>query len=287
VSVAYVPPPGAASPPAVPMWMHRETDPAAGAALALSLAEGPPAVARMDTPTRIHALRCLTAMTVYACQEIQGPDAVPAPGPVGEGPTRMLTLGNLSAARYPSREACYAASTLARSMILIPDPGVRPVYSCVTVDGEPAQFGARPTEPQEAANPLLIAGVVIAGVALCCVAAVYIAGTVANAINVDRKMEADTDSARIISAQAGVMSLLHEHAEEQRLAGKPLPWDPVVMGHIKALDDLSHDIATRQRAPWPIPFPGAVDALGHAGGSIAGSLTTVALVLGTAFVLSR
>jgi hypothetical protein len=271
------------------MWQHQETDPAAGVELALSLAGGPAVVKRMDTPTRIHALRCLAALSIYACQAVQGPQAVPPNTPLGpeELPKRVM-LGNLNGALYPSPEARYVASTLGRSMILIPDRGARQVYTCVTKDGEPARLGDRPFEDRDTGfPPLLLAGVVIAGVVACCVAAVYIAETVCNAVNVDRKMERETDTARMISAQAAALKMVSDHAERERLAGKALPWDPVELRQLDALNGVQHDIVTRERSSWPTPFPGATDALGRAGASVAGSLTTVALVLGAAFVMSR
>lgn len=285
-------PSAVASKPRAPMWTHRETNPGAGVELALSLAGGPAVVKRMDTPTRIHALRCLTALTIYGCQAVQGPNAIPpvsAPiGPGAEGQPKMTRLGNLEGPLYPSREARYVASTLARSMLLIPDRGVRQVYSCVTKDGDPAQLGDGPFESGETGfPPLLLAGIVVVSVVACCVAAVYIAETICNAVNVDRKLERETDTARMVSAQAAAVKMVGDHAERERRAGKPLSWDPVELRVIDALDGIQHDIVRRERSPWPTPFPGATDALGRAGASVAGSLTTVALVLGTAFVLTR
>jgi hypothetical protein len=285
-----VQPSGVASKLTVPTWMHRETDPSAGVELALSLAGGPAAVKKMDTTTRIHALRCLSALTIYACQAIQGPESIPPPGTLlgAEEMPKMVALGNLEGSLYPSPEARYVASTLGRSMILIPDRGARQVYACVTKDGDPAQLDSQAFEDRDAGfPPLLLAGVVIAGVVACCVAAVYIAETVCNAINVDRKMEREADTARMISAQAAVLKIVSEHMERERLAGKSLPWDPVELRVIDSLNGIQHDIVTRERSSWPTPFPGATDALGRAGASVAGSLTTVALVLGAAFVLSR
>lgn len=280
---------GAASEPDIPMWMHRETDPAAGIELALSLAGGPAVVKKMDTPTRIHALRSLAALTIYACQAVQGPQAVPVQAPLApEELPKRVTLGNLNGALYPSPEARYVASTLGRSLILIPDRGRRQVYTCVTKDGEDAQLGKRPFEDRDTGfPPLLLAGVVIAGVVACCVAAVYIAETVCNSVNVDRKMERETDTARMISSQAAALKMVSDHAEREARAGKPLPWDPVELRQLDALNRIQHDIVSRERSPWPTPFPGATDALGRAGASVAGSLTTVALILGAAFVMSR
>jgi hypothetical protein len=279
---------GVPAKPAFPMWTHRETDPAAGIDLALRLAGGPAAVAKMDTPTRIHALRCLTALTVYACHAVQGPSALPALEPPSEEAPKKLILGNLDGSLYPSREARYVASTLGRSLILIPDRGARQVYTCMTTDGEPAQLDTQAFESRDTAfPPLLLAGVIIAGVVACCVAAVYIAETICNAINVDRKMEREADTARMIAAQSAALKMVSDHAERERRAGKSLPWDPVELRVIDALNGVQREIVSRERSPWPTPFPGAADALGRAGASVAGSLTTVALVLGTAFVLSR
>lgn len=276
----------------VPTWTHHESDPAAGVELALSLAGGPRVVAKMDTTARMHALRCLAVLTLYACQAIQGPRAVPPPvelvGPGTEGAPKVTRLGDLKGSLYPSDEARYAASTLARSLILIPDRGARQVYSCVTKDGEPAALGDRVFEDRDTAfPPLLLAGVVIAGVVACCVAAVYIAETVCNAINIDRKMEREADTARMISAQAAAIKVVNGHLDRERGAGKALPWAPGELRVLDALDGVQRDIVSRERSPWPTPFPGATDALGRAGASVAGGLTTVALVLGTAFVLSR
>jgi hypothetical protein len=272
----------------VPTWTHQETDPGAGLDLALSLAGGPAVVAKMDTPTRIHALRCLSVLTVYACQAIQGPTAIPPLGSGEQEQPKKTLLGNLNGALYPSPEARSVASTLGRSLILIPDRGVRQVYACVTSDGEPAQLLDGPFESRDTSfPPLLLAGVVIVGIVACCVAAVYIAQTICNSVNIDRKMERETDTARMVSAQAAALKMVSDHLERERLAGKSLPWTPVELRMLDALNGVQRDIVNRERSPWPTPFPGATDVLGGAGASITGSLTTVALVLGTAFVLSR
>lgn len=274
----------------VPAWMHTETDPQAGVDLAFRLAGGPAAVAAMDTTTRIHALRCLAALSIYACQAVQGPKAVSPTMPVAtgaEGQQQMTLLGSLYGSLYPSREALYVASTLGRTMILIPDRGPRQVYSTVTTDGQDATTGGQGVE-DTGLPPLLLAGVIIAGVVACCIATVHIAGTVCNAVNIDRKLERETDTARMIAAQAKALQLVSDHTERERVAGKSLPWDPV--GELRAIDALNgiqHEIVSRERSSWPTPFPGAIGALGAAGAQIAGNLTTVALMLGGAFILTR
>jgi hypothetical protein len=278
----------AAQPAIPPTWTHSDSDGAAALARALDVKsfrtnpDGSP----MTTQDRIRLVRALACATQYTVEDACD-GGVPPAGEMGQ-----LKLGSeVRGDRFRTRADCYAASTLARTWLLFPDPGRHVVYTAVTHDGEPAELTpeATPETPGDVAFPPLLVGVVIVvAIGAFASAVCYIAQAAAEVI--DRKLTNDALTERLVQTQAHALGLVNDHTERQRKEARPIPWDPVELKVLDSLLETQQQIAARTGKPLPNPFEGAVEGARKAGKKLAEvglDLTTFAVVLGGAYVLTR
>jgi hypothetical protein len=271
-----------------PTWTHTDSDGNAEMARALDVKsfrtkpDGSP-MTTQDRVRLVRALACATGFTVENTCE----GGVPPAGEMGD-----LKLGSdVRGDRFRTRADCYAASTLARTWQLFPDPGRHVVYTAVTHDGEPAVLtpASKPEAPSDVAFPPLLLGViVVVAIAAYASAICYVAQAAAEVI--DRKLTNDALTARLVQSQAHALGLVNDHTERQRAAGRPLPWDPVELKVLDSLLETQQQIAGRTGTPLPNPFVGAVDGARAAGRKLAEvgtGLGLFAVLAGGAYVLTR
>ncbi len=275
-------------------WLHRDTDPKS-TMQALFGSDGSPPLSswtkRADgsalAPSdRLRLMRGLAIATQYAVEDLQT-TGVPD---LGEGETRR-TLGlQVRGDLYPDRAHCWAASTIARTWILLPDPGTYRLYSAQTTDGDAAVLQKDSSELNTEAGfpPLLLAAIAVVAIAAFTAASCWYAQTSAEVT--DRKLTQDTLTARMMMSQIQAVAIVERHAEAERKAGKTLPWDPGEMAVLQALLGTQREIAAKTNSPLSNPFPGAVDKLADAfktGVQTAIGLGTLALVGGGLYLGSR
>jgi hypothetical protein len=247
----------------------------------------------MTTKDRVRLVRALACATEFTVENTcEG--GVPPPDKTGQ-----LTLGSdVRASRFRTREDCYAASTIARTWQLFADPGRHVIYTAVTHDGDPAVLAPEPTHeaPVDVAFPPLLLGVIVVVAIVACAGAVcYVAQAAAEVI--DRKLTNDALTERLVKTQAHALGMVNDHAERQRAAGKPLPWDPVELKVLDSLLATQQQIAARTGTPLPNPFEGAVEGARAAGRKLAevgtglaeagAGLGVFAAVVGGAYVLLK
>ena len=240
----------------------------------------------MTTQDRVRLVRALACATQYTVEDMCD-GGVPPAGEMGQ-----LKLGSeVRGDRFRTRADCYAASTLARTWLLFPDPGRHVVYTAVTHDGEPAVLtpDATPEAPGDVAFPPVLVGVVVVvaiaafGFAIC-----YVAQAAAEVI--DRKLTSDALTTRLVQTQAQALGLINDHTERQRKEGRPIPWDPVEFKVLDSLLETQQQIAARTDKPLPNPFQGAVEGARTVGRKLADvgtDLGVFAALLGGAYVLTR
>jgi hypothetical protein len=204
-----------------------------------------------------------------------------------------LTLGaEVAADQYATRQHCYAASTIARSLLLFADPGRHVIYDATTRDGEPAvlnQANLPGFASNEAALPPLLIGVIVVVAATAFTAAACYCGQAAAEV-VDRKFTEDALTARMMITQARAVAVVDTHSDRERAAGQPIPWSPEESKLLDSLLETQRLIATRSHTALPNPFPGAVAAGADAGRRLADTglgLGVVAAVAAGAYVLTR
>ena len=271
-----------------PTWTHSDSDGAAAMTRALEVKsfrtnpDGSP----MTTQDRVRLVRALACATQYTVEDACD-GGVPPAGEMGQ-----LKLGSeVRGDRFRTRAECYAASTLARTWQLFPDPGRHVVYTALTHDGEPAVLtpASTPEAPGDVAFPPLLLGViVVVAISACAGAVCYVAQAAAEVI--DRKLTSDALTERLVQTQAHALGLVNDHTERQRKEGRPIPWDPVELKVLDSLLETQQQIAGRTGTPLPNPFVGAVDAAREAGRKLADvgmNLGLVAMVAGGAYLLMR
>ena len=270
-------------------WTHEDSDPKASMSLAFDAQNygagrsGPP----LTTANRVRLVRSLVIATLYAVENVRVVGVVPA-----TGKDALTTLGGeVRGDHFASREHCYAASTIARTWMLFPDPGRYTVLTATTRDGAPAQLatGLAPSPNSDAGfPPLLLAAVLIVAVVAYCVAACYVAQVAAEVI--DRKLTQDALTTRMLSTQARAVAMVDQHSERERAAGHPLPWSPEELKVLDTLLATQKEIAGRTNSPLPNPFAGALDkvedAVTTAATTVAG-FGTLAVLAGGAYVLMK
>jgi hypothetical protein len=277
-----------AQPITPPTWTHSDSDGAAEMTRALdvkSFRTKPDGTPR-TTPDRVRLVRALACATAYTVEDMCD-GGVPPAGEMGQ-----LKLGSeVRGDRFRTRADCYAASTLARTWLLFPDPGRHVVYTAVTRDGEPAVLTpeAAPEAPGDVAFPPLLVGVVVVvAIAAFASAVCYVAQAAAEVI--DRKLTSDALTTRLVQTQANALGLVNDHTERQRKEARTIPWDPVELKVLDSLLDTQQQIAARTGKPLPNPFQGAVDGARKVGKKLADvgtDLGVFAALLGGAYVLTR
>jgi hypothetical protein len=271
-----------------PTWTHSDSDGAAEMTRALDVKSfrTKPDGALMTTPDRVRLVRALACATAYTVEDMCD-GGVPPAGEMGQLKLGSVVRGD----RFRTRAECYAASTLARTWLLFPDPGRHVIYTAVTRDGEPAVLthDAAAEAPGDVAFPPLLLGViVVVAIAAFASAICYVAQAAAEVI--DRKLTEDALTTRLVQTQANALGLINDHTERQRKEARPIPWDPVELKVLDSLLDTQHQIAARTGKPLPNPFLGAVDGARAAGRKLASlgtDLGLVAALAGGAYVLTR
>jgi len=256
-------------------WQHTDSDLNKSLAFALATTDyrkrldGTP----LTTTDRTRITRNLAIATLYAVESARA-GGLPAPNEMDGA----LRLGNeVHGALFPSREHCYAASTLGRTLLLFADPGLHTVYDAVSHDGDPAEIkptgstmtGSRVTLTNEAgAVPLLIVGtVIVVAYAAMAFSACYMAQV--NATVNDRKLTEDAFTQRMLTTQARAIMLVSDHTQAERATGHPIPYSPQELSLLDALLGTQRDLAKHTKTPLPDPFAGAVDSAKKAVGSVA------------------
>jgi hypothetical protein len=271
-----------------PTWTHSDSDGAAEIARALEVKSfrTKPDGSPRTTQDRVRLVRALACATEYTVENTCD-GGVPSAGEMGQ-----LKLGSeVRGDRFSTRADCYAASTLARTWLLFPDPGRHVVYTAVTHDGEPAVLTppSTPETPGDVAFPPLLVGVVVVvAIAAFASAVCYVAQAAAEVI--DRKLTNDALTERLVQTQAHALGLVNDHTERQRKEGRPIPWDPVELKVLDSLLETQQRIAARTGKPLPNPFEGAVEGARKVGRKLADvgtGLGAFALLLGGAYVLTR
>ncbi len=271
-----------------PTWTHSDSDGAAEVARALEVKSfrTKPDGSPMTTQDRVRLVRALACATEYTVENTCD-GGVPPAGEMGQ-----LKLGSeVRGDRFRTRADCYAASTLARTWLLFPDPGRHVVYTAVTHDGEPAVLTppSTPETPGDVAFPPLLVGVVVVvAIAALASAVCYVAQAAAEVI--DRKLTNDALTERLVQTQAHALGLVNDHTERQRKEGRPIPWDPVELKVLDSLLETQQQIAARTGKPLPNPFEGAVEGARKVGRKLAEvgtGLGVFAMVAGGAYLLTR
>jgi hypothetical protein len=267
----------------VTRWKHIDSDPRAALAMALSTKD----FRSLTTSERVRRLRALAIATVYATENARTVGVAPP------GEMTTLTLGGeVSARDFATRQSCFAASTIARSLQLFADPGRHVIHIATTHDGEPAallEAGNGQTVGNEAGFPPLLVGVVvIVAISAFAAAACYCAQAAAEVS--DRKLTEDALTARMMITQGRAVAIVDAHSERERAAGHPIPWTPEELKVLDKLLETQQSIATRSHSPLPNPFPGAVAVGADAGRRLADTgigLGVVAAIAAGAYVLTR
>lgn len=232
----------------VPIWQHTDSDPAVTAQQALVAARAG-TWASLDSPTRIRYLRALLVLTLQV-----GLLRTTAPRP--RGPESEPEYGDYRASDYPDETRLWVASTLLRTpMVLVPRGHYVLQTVAKSVDGEPATFSG-PGQPVETGLAPVVVVAAIAAVALVTVASEYIIGSV-----IDRKLEREQDTARLLGTQASAIDVVSAHLVREDKAGHHIDWSPQELAVLEALLKVQTTVTEKKQEPLPSPFPGATATL--------------------------
>jgi hypothetical protein len=279
------------------VWRHTDTDlnGALRTALAAPSYRRGPDGKPLSTEDRVRILRSLGIATLWAAEGCRTTGMLQ----VGEMDSALRLGGELRADLFPTWMHCYAASTLGRTWMLLPDPGQHNVYGAETEGGLPGRIdekGPRGVvgEAQEAGALPAVAVTVVLVVAVAALAlAVCYCAEVAGQV-VDRKLTEDAITERMMQSQARAIGMVSDHLERERQAGHTLPWDPGEQATLDALNGVQRELAQRDHTPMPTPFAGAVSrgrkAVERAGDEIGGigtGLVIAGLVAGGAYLALR
>jgi len=269
-------------------WTHEDSDPKGSMALAFdakSYVERPSGSPLIRTD-RVRVVRALAIATHYAVENARVVGVIP------NNKDGITALGSeVRGDLFASPTHCYAASTIARTWMLFPDPGRYTVFTATTRDGAPAKLttGVDPNPKGEAGfPPLLLAAVLIVAVVAWSAAVCYVAQVTAEVV--DRKLTEDALTTRMLSIQARAVAIVDTHSERERAAGHALPWSPEELRVLDSLLETQKAIAARTNSPLPNPFAGAlakVEEAGVAAAGAVGGIGMIAVVLGGAYVLTR
>jgi hypothetical protein len=275
----------AASAPVAVRWAHQDTKPEV---VDFALMPGAFEVAKTAIE-RNRVLRALAVDSAYVVDDLTTKGAKPAA--TGEEQLfRYEVGGGLDRAAFPSRGHCFAASTIARTWMLFPDRARHiTVYSCTTKDGEPAVLQQPSVADTDTGfPPLLLAGIVVAGIAAATIATVYVAQMALDVI--DRKLTRDADTQRMVAAQQQAVKMADEHAQRERAANKVIPWTDKEIQVFESLLATQRSLAEKRQEPFGrySPFDGAINAFERVAVKTAETALPLVLLAGGAwFVLSR
>jgi len=147
----------------------------------------------------------------------------------------------------------------------------------LTRNGDPVQ--ALPADvpvPKEAGAAWVLPAI---GMVLGAVTVVFLIERSAQII--DRSLARQADAAAMVRTQAGVLSVLNDHREAEKTAGKELPLTPAELEILKRLQGMQDDFSKRNSAGGPFPelFPSGGQVTGLGVGVILAVAAVVALVL--------
>jgi hypothetical protein len=271
--------------PAVLRWAHQETKPKVA-----DLALMPRAFEAVSTPVeRNRVLRALAVASAYVVDDLTTKRAKVAAR--GEGTLYPYEVGGaLNRARFPSRGHGFAASTIARTWMLFPDRARHiTVFSCTTKDGEPAVLQEPKREDVDVGfPPLLLAGIVVIGIAAATIATIYVSQMALDVI--DRKLTRDADTQRMVGAQQQAVKMADDHRQREQAANKVLPWTDKEIEVLEGLLATQKSIANKRQEPFArySPFDGALGTFERVAVKTAETVLPLVLLAGSAyFVLSR
>lgn len=270
---------------APPRWAHQETKPAVA-----DYALMPRAFEAVTTPEeRNRVLRALAVASAYVTDDLTTTGAKAAA--TGEGQLfRYEVGGDLDRATFPTPAHRFAASTLARTWMLFPDRARHiTVFSCTTTDGGAAVL-QQPSlaDADTGLPPLLLAGIIVAGIAAATVATIHVAQMALDVV--DRKLTREAETQRMVAAQQQAVKMADEHAQRERAAGKVLAWTDQEIQVFEGLLAAQRGIAEKRQEPFGrySPFDGATSAFERVTVKTAASVLPLVLLAGGAyFVLSR
>jgi hypothetical protein len=266
-------------------WAHHETKPAVA-----DFALMPRAFEAVKTPEeRNRVLRALAVASAYAVDDLTTKHAKPAN--LDEGQLYPYKVGgDLDRAAFPTPAHRFAASAIARTWMLFPDRARHiTVFSCSTTDGAAAVL-QHPSlaDVDTGLPPLLLAGIIVVGIAAATVATIHIAQMALDVV--DRKLTRDADTQRMVSAQQQAVKMADDHTQRERAAGKVIPWTDKEMRVFERLLATQKTLAEKRQEPLGRyrPFDGAIDAFERVAAKTAQSVLPYVLLAGGAyFVLSR
>src|SRR5262249_27030131 len=154
-----------------------------------------------------------------------------------------------SSVSFADEERNAIGAAIARTpILLLPDStvGITAIKSFVTVEGQPP-VGQAPSG--ETSFPPLA---VVAIVALCAAAAAYIAHEISAVVASNNFNNNKTQ--RMLEAQAGALDVVSKHAEQEKSAGKALPYSDEERKLLEHLETVQRDVAAEKQVPLPSPF---------------------------------
>ncbi|MDI1445940.1 hypothetical protein [Polyangium sp. 6x1] len=233
--------------------MHRERDPVTITAAALATAKNGIWL-KLDARTLARQFRAFVLLSLQTA-------------PLSHTP---VPLGELGPHLYSTQERNAAGSAIARTLVLLAPPKIRPTADVITEEDAPTQMAF-----ETGAAPVLIVLLVSA----CALAAAYLGSVIAEAVYGVRFDDEITK--RMLSTQAKAVEVLALHVERERIAGHELPFDDNERAVLLELERIQRELATAQRRPLPTPFDGATEFVRAA----TSSLLPMALIALVAFLI--
>jgi len=198
------------------------------------------------------------------------------------GSNEPRPLGVLHEGIYPDDDHNAAGSAVARTILLLAPPGPAMVSKSLVTFGGSKGISM---EPQTSALPAVAVVIIVVAVSA---AAAYIADRTAEVV--DSTNFRNNRTQQLLSAQARSIEVLTKHAEREKAAGRPLPFDAEERQLLGMLEKTQQDIAAERRQPLPSPFEGArrfANDLGSSAKGVLEALLPLALVGGALYLLSR
>jgi hypothetical protein len=267
-------------------WAHQETKPEV-----VDYALMPSAFDAVKTAVdRNRVLRALAVTSAYVVDDLTTKGAKPAA--TGEGQLYKYEVGgDLYRDRFPTAGHCFAASTIARTWMLFPDRAQHiTVYSCTTKDGDPAVLQQPSLADVEtgALPAILLAGVIVAGIAAATYATVYVAQMALEVV--DRKLTRESETQRMIAAQQQAVKMAVDHRQRELDGKRDIPWSDRELQVLESLLSAQRAIADKRQEPFGryTPFDGAIASFERVAAKTAETVLPYALLAGVGyFVWSR
>ena len=139
--------------------------------------------------------------------------------------------------------------------------------------GAPQNLGSRVLEDTSAANDtgqpalLVVAGAVVAVVAVAAFAYAIIAVVEMGTKAVDRASARGTLPARMMELHKAALNVISDHAKREVDAGHPIPFTAEERGLLQSLDESQRALATSTDQPFPTPFGNAAETFAKGAGA--------------------